>query len=229
MEDMYLRLDRQLAAFLKLLDEKIGAGNYTLFLTADHGGAHNAEYLKSLKIPAGNVSEANALKELNQGLKDELGAGADSLVRALDNYQVTFNEKKLEGYNRDKVKAIVIRQLQARPEVAYVADMEHFENAVVPEPIRTMMVNGYNRNRSGCIQIVFQPGWYNGYGATGTTHGTWNPYDTHIPLLWYGWHVPKGETYGTVYMTDIAATVAALLHIQMPGACVGKVITDIAK
>jgi len=229
MEDMYLRLDRQLAEFLHFLDSKIGAGNYTLFLTADHGGAHNSNYLESLKIPAGNVSEGGALKELNQGLAQELGA--DSLVRALDNYQVTLNEKKIasSGIDRDKIKKLIVRWLQARPEVAYVADMEHFENAVVPEPIRTMMVNGYNRNRSGCIQIIFQPGWYNGYGPTGTTHGTWNPYDTHIPLLWYGWHVPKGETYGTVYMTDIAATVAALLHIQMPGGCVGKVITDIVK
>jgi len=229
MEDMYLRLDRQLAEFLKFLDAKIGAGNYTLFLTADHGGAHNAEYLKDLKIPAGNVSEGGALKALNQSLKDELGA--DSLVRSLDNYQVTLNEKKITaaGTDRNQLKKSIVRWLQAQPEVAFVADMERFETAVVPEPVRTMMINGYNKNRSGCIQIVFQPGWYNGYGATGTTHGTWNPYDTHIPLLWYGWHVPKGETYGTVYMTDIAATVAALLHIQMPSGCVGKVITDIAK
>lgn len=231
MEDMYLRLDRQLAGFLRYLDTKIGAGNYLLFLTADHGGAHNSNYLDSLKIPAGNVSENKAMKELNQALLQQLGVGNDSLVRSLDNYQVTLNEKKIAatGANRDKVKSLVVQWLLARPEVAYVADMEHFETAVVPEPIRTMMVNGYNRNRSGCIQIVFQPGWYNGYAPTGTTHGTWNPYDTHIPLLWYGWHVPKGASYGTVYMTDIAATVAALLHIQMPSGCIGKPVTDIAK
>ena len=97
----------------------------------------------------------------------------------------------------------------------------------VPEPIRTMAVNGYNRDRSGLAQFTFKPGYYMGYAPTGTTHGSWNPYDSHIPLLWYGWGIPKGQTHRTVYMTDIAPTVSALLHIQMPSGCVGKVITEI--
>ena len=113
--------------------------------------------------------------------------------------------------------------------VAYAVDMEDMTVAHVPEPLKTMIVNGYNRARSGCIQIILEPGWYSGHGATGTTHGSWNPYDTHIPLLWYGWGIPKGETHRTTYMTDIAATLAALLNIQMPNACIGNVITEIVK
>jgi hypothetical protein len=61
------------------------------------------------------------------------------------------------------------------------------------------------------------------YSSTGTTHGLWNPYDAHIPLLWYGWGIKKGKTNRETYMTDIAPTIAALLHIQMPGGCIGKV------
>jgi predicted AlkP superfamily pyrophosphatase or phosphodiesterase len=41
-EDTYIRLDRDLATFFKMLDEKVGKNNYLVFLSADHGGA-NAE------------------------------------------------------------------------------------------------------------------------------------------------------------------------------------------
>src|SRR6202012_2098548 len=98
----------------------------------------------------------------------------------------------------------------------YVIDMEDIDKTTVPEPIRTMAINGYNHNRSGCLQIILNPGWFASDHYTGTTHGSWNPYDTHIPLLWYGWHITKGETHSPVNMTDISPTLAALLNIQTP-------------
>jgi phosphopentomutase len=67
------------------------------------------------------------------------------------------------------------------------------------------------------------------FGSGGTTHGAWGPYDAHIPLLWYGWGIKAGKTNRETYMTDIAPTIAAMLHIQMPSGNVGKVITEIAK
>ena len=82
--------------------------------------------------------------------------------------------------------------------------------------------------RSGDMQFVVKPSYLDG-AVTGTTHGLWNPYDSHIPLLWYGWGINKGKTNRETYMTDIAPTIAALLHIQMPSGCVGKVITEVAK
>jgi len=91
-----------------------------------------------------------------------------------------------------------------------------------------MFSNGYFPKRSGDIQIVFKPGYIEG-GSAGTTHGAWNPYDAHIPLLFYGWGVKQGSTNRETYMTDIAATLAALLHVQMPSGCVGKVIEEVMK
>jgi membrane-anchored protein YejM (alkaline phosphatase superfamily) len=99
----------------------------------------------------------------------------------------------------------------------------------VPEPIKTMIANGYNFKRSGAVQIVLTAGWFEGYSKTGTTHGTWNPYDTHIPLLFYGWNIKPGKTNRETHMTDIAATLAALLHIQMPNGCIGHVIEEVGK
>ena len=61
----------------------------------------------------------------------------------------------------------------------------------------------------------------------GATHGAWNPYDAHIPLVWMGWGVKHGVSNTEVYMTDIAPTVAAMLHIQMPSGSIGKPIVDL--
>ncbi|HEY1030156.1 MAG TPA: alkaline phosphatase PafA [Flavipsychrobacter sp.] len=227
-EDMYLRLDKELASFFRYLDRHVGKGAYTVFLTADHGGAHNAKYMQDVKIPAGSTPEQAATTGLYDFVKNKFGK--DSLIRDLSNYQVYLNENQIEKAKIDKesLKHAIVEWYKKQDGVAYVIDMEDMDDAVVPEPIKTMVMNGYNRKRSGVIQIILNPAWYSGYGpSTGTTHGSWNPYDSHLPLLWYGWGIPKGKTNRTVHMTDIAATISALLKIQMPNGCVGHVITEI--
>jgi len=94
--------------------------------------------------------------------------------------------------------------------------------------VKNRLANGWHPKRSGDIQIVFAPGWIDG-GKTGTTHGLWNPYDSHIPLVWYGWGIKQGKSNQEVYMTDIAATLAALLHIQMPSGSIGKPILAVVQ
>jgi hypothetical protein len=92
-----------------------------------------------------------------------------------------------------------------------------------------MLNNGYYPPRNGDIQFILQPNHMEAYSTTGTTHGLWNPYDSHIPLLWYGWGIKQGKTNRETYMTDIAPTLAALLRIQAPNGNVGHVITEVIK
>ena len=92
-----------------------------------------------------------------------------------------------------------------------------------------MIENGYYPPRCGDIQIIFKSNYMENYSPTGTTHGMWNPYDSHIPLLWYGWGIKPGKTNRETYMTDIAPTLAALLRIQMPSGTIGTVINEVLK
>ena len=230
---MYLRLDKEIAAFLTYLDHTVGKGNYLLFLTADHGAAHNPQYLKDRNIPAGSWFNVSA--DLNSYLKDQFKKDSP-LVKGVVNYQVFLNEDVIANdatLSRDKIKTTIYDWLlHTMPKrynvpVAYVMDMEDLNKTAVPEPIRTMAINGYNHLRSGCLQIILNPGWFESDKFTGTTHGTWNPYDTHIPLLWYGWHIHRGKTNNQLNMTDITATLAAILHIQMPNGCIGRPIPEL--
>jgi arylsulfatase A-like enzyme len=228
-EDTYLRLDRDMAAFFTFLDAKVGKGNYTVFLTADHGAAHNPAFLTDQKIPAGDWNEGAALKDLNKALLDKYKI--ETLVLSLNNYQVNLNNAaiKYAHVNEDAVKADCISFLQNIPQIAYAIDMEKVQTANIPEELRGRIINGYNRERSGVIQLILKPGWFAGYAPTGTTHGTWNPYDAHIPLLFMGWGVKHGRLTRETHMTDISATVAALLHIQAPNGSIGQPIDELIK
>lgn len=227
-EDMYLRLDKDLAQFLSYLDATVGKGQYLLFLTADHGAAHVPAFLQQHRIPGGALDDATLQKRLNAGLQKTVGAS--NLISMLMNYQVYLNDSaiKQKGLDKQALKQQIKDTLLRIDGIANVFDLENLNAATVPEPLKQRMINGYNQKWSGDLQFVFKPQWFDG-GTKGTTHGTWNPYDAHIPLLWFGWHVKAGGTYRNVYMTDIAPTVAALLCIQMPNASIGTVIEEIVK
>lgn len=229
MEDMFLRLDIEIAAFLKKLDDLVGEGNYTIFLTADHGVVRNSLYLNKLNIPSGNKIEHNSSNELSQHLVKQFKVAG--LVKAISSYQVYYDEEKIKAneLDREEIKVASTEYLLEHEGVATVIDLEELDDLTIPEPIRTMIINSHYPKRNGALLVLMRPGWYSGYGTTGTTHGSWAPYDSHVPLLWYGWGVNKGKTYKTVNITDIAATISALLHIQMPNGNVGNVIDGVIK
>lgn len=228
-EDTYLRLDKDLAAFFTYLDAKLGKGNYTVFLTADHGAAHNPNFLLDNKIPAGMWNETTTRTGLNKLLEDKYKQ--KNLVLSFNNYQVNFNNAIItnENISSEALKQDCINYLQKQPEIAYAIDMQKAQSSTIPEDLRSRIQNGYNAERSGAIQVILKPGWYSGHGATGTTHGTWNPYDAHIPLVFMGWGIKHGSLVRETYMTDIAATVAALLHIQAPNGNIGHPIGEVLK
>jgi hypothetical protein len=226
-EDTYLRFDRDLGAFLKFLDASVGKGQYLLFLSADHGAAHIPAFVKENKMPGGVVGAAIS-QQVNSALQKKFNIA--NLVQYIGNYQVYLNNELIEKNNLDKkaVKEVVIQTLLDNTTIAKAFDLEDISRASLPEQIKMMVTNGYNQKLSGDVQFILKPQYFEG-GSTGTTHGTWNPYDAHIPLLWFGWNIKSGKTNRETYMTDIAATLAALLHIQMPNASVGKVIEEVEK
>jgi predicted AlkP superfamily pyrophosphatase or phosphodiesterase len=226
-EDVFLRLDQDLASFFTELDSKIGKGNWLVFLTADHGAANAVGYSQENRIPADFFVSSNIISSLTQLIQQKFGVS--NAIRSGANYQINFDLTKIAAANADfeAIKKLSVDYLKTLPSVAYAVDMEKIREASIPEPIRTMIINGYNFKRSGQIEVVFQPAWLESYSRTGTTHGTWNPYDTHIPLIFLGWDIHPGATANLVHMTDIAPTLATLLHIQAPNGNIGTPITEL--
>ena len=227
-EDIYLRLDQELAKFFKYLDETVGKGNYTFFLTADHAASYNSRYFMDMRGNGGYFFSRQLQRNMNDALKEEFGK--ENLIISLMNYQVHLNYAEIENSKLDeeKIKKSIIKMLRHEDGVAYVVDMEGGENMMVPTEIREKIINGYNRKRSGAIQIITEPQWYDGTPrSTGTTHGTWTPYDSHIPLVFMGWGIQPGKTNKVVHITDIAPTISSLLHVMEPNGSIGQPIVDV--
>lgn len=223
-EDTYIRLDRAIADFLTYLDKKVSRGNYLVFLTADHAAMNNVRFLQDRRIPAGYWNERTAADKLNHQLaKDYPDAG--KLVTMVMNYQVFFDRKaiKEKGLDFTAIKQTVVDILKEDSCVLYACDMQKVMTEPIPEEVRYRIMNGYNRERSGDVAVVLKPN-FSSHGLKGTDHGVWNPYDTHIPLVFMGWGIRHGATTKQTFMTDIAPTIAALIHVQAPNGCIGQPI-----
>ena len=230
-DEAYLELDKDLSRLLTALDEQVGKGNYLLFLTADHGGAHNWKFMQDHKLNGGKFLYKEVIKGAEARVAEMLGAKKPVINDILD-FRVNLNRQSIidQKLDVDAVKRVIIDYLMTVDHVIFAVDFERLRTSSLPERLMNMALMGYHPRRSGDILIITEPNHYM-YGEwsspVGTTHGEWNPHDAHIPLLFYGWNIQHGESSREVHINDIAPTVCQLLHIQQPNACSGEAILEV--
>ena len=225
-EDNYLRLDKELGDFFTYLDKRFGKGNYLYFITADHGVSESPGYYLENKMPSGAISDKDFSSGITEAFKQKFGV--EKPILSFANYQLYMNWEELDkkAVDRKDVETLVKTVLLKVPGIANVLASESLGTAPVPDHIKSMLIKGYNVKRSGDFMVIPEPTWKGG-SIKGATHGSWYPFDAHIPLVWMGWRINPGYTNRQLGMTDIAPTVAALLHIQMPSGAIGKPITEV--
>ena len=225
-QDTYIRLDQDLEQFLLMLDKKVGKGNYLIFLSADHGGAHAEGYMRANKMLTGFFDDG-LQKNLEEDLKAQFAH--EKMIWAIDNYQIYINHNLIaeNSLNEEDIKNRIITQLNKDPRVLYAVDLKKVGQSAIPEPIKSRIINGYNWQRSGDIQIISHDGMLPNYAKKGTTHSVWNSYDAHIPLIFYGTGVNRGESAKPYHMSDIAPTLAQMLKIENPSGNIGNPIVEV--
>ena len=228
-EDTYLRLDKDIGLLLDYLEKAIGANNFLVFLSADHGAPQVPDFMKENKLPGGSLNSWGITPELNNMCAQKYKVNVN-LVQVIYEYQVYLDTKKIDSLQLDiaDIKKTIITYLEEKPEVVNAFAYTDFDKVVLPSQVKEKFAKGYFPKRSGDIQFILKP-QYTDVQSTGTEHGTWYNYDTHIPLLWYGWKIKPGKTNRETYMTDVAPTIAAVLQVQMPNGSVGKVLEEVVK
>ncbi len=232
-EDVYRRLDRDIERLLKFLDEKVGKNNTLVFLTADHGAAETPAHLRNLRIPAGVFEESKLEAGLEQAVTTAFGMTGD-FVRSVNNQQVWLNWEAIADFDIDPIDlaATLADHLRKLPGVYDVWTREELALLPAEYPFASLLRRGIHPRRSGDLMFQLDPAWHGDdvfFKKGGTTHGSSYAYDTHVPLLWYGWRVPKGESFAPVDITDIAPTLSAMLRIMEPNGTTGKVIEAVMK
>ncbi len=225
-QDTYLRLDQDLERLFKGLDKKVGDGNYTVFLTADHGAIDVPAYLKSRKLPAGYM-EWDALKE-RFGTFLQYTYGTKDIVKNFSNNQFFLDHKIVNNLDLDlgKVQERMAAELLTYEGIDRVYTGVQMRNNNYVKGIPYILQNGYHQKRSGDVLVVLRPGMVT-YGVTGSTHGSPQVYDTHVPLLFYGMGIRSGSTVNRTEIPDIAPTMATLLGISFPNGTTGNPISEV--
>lgn len=227
LQDTYLRLDQTIADFLVYLDKTVGKNNYLLFLTADHAGAENVNYLKDNKY---NVKSINP-SDIRSGLKKYSNEtfGADLLLNYSD-FNLFFNKEtiKSKGLELAKVKQSFKEYLMTQDYVKRVYTEEEILSNSGNDYFLNSISNGYDATQNGDLVILDKPGYIE-YHGTGTSHGTPYSYDTHVPMIFYGWKIQKGETSDRKVITQIAPTLAQKIKIPFPNGTRSTVLLEILK
>lgn len=214
-QDTYLRLDRDLADLFATLDEKVGQGNYTVFLTADHGAVDVPAELMDKGLPGGYVDSDAISKALTKFLADRYGN--EEWIRALANQQVYLDRElaQQKGISLKQMQEEIAEFLLQFDGVLSTNTAYNFRNKNYASGLQAMYQNGFNYDRSGDVYMQLKPGWLVSSYRTGTSHGSPFSYDTHVPMLFFGWGIPHGHTYEKTVVTQLAPTLSTMLHIPL--------------
>ncbi len=236
LQDVYLRLDRNIETLLNYLDQHVGKGSYMVFLTSDHGVLPVVSYSRQQKIPAGVARIKSHNNNLSTYLNDQYGT--QPWISHFQEDQIYLNrtlisQKQLDLKEfQDKVAAFMLDQNGVHTAVtAYRLHTQEFSRGT-----SGMLQNGFLFSRSGDVLLTYHPGIVIHANSEielatvkGTTHGSGYAYDTHVPLVFFGWAIPHGSSVRPVAPTDISPSLAMLLKLSLPSGNVGTPLTEVIR
>ena len=222
-QDTYLRLDETIADLLSYLDKKVGKGNYLLFLTADHAAEENSSFLKDNKYNVHNINAKELVNSLREFSKSSFGV---DVVLNYSNDNLFFDKKIIQekGIELNKVKSSIKEYLMTFPHIKRVYSEEDILTASGSDYFLSFISKGYDPKQSGDLVILEKPG---GHGGKGTSHGAPYVYDTHVPAIFYGWHIKKGESFDKKVITQIAPTIAQKIKVSFPNGTEANVLSEV--
>jgi predicted AlkP superfamily pyrophosphatase or phosphodiesterase len=222
MGDAILRLDDDIKNLLTFVNDSIGKKNVLIYFTAAHGISEIPEVLEMNRIPSGYFQQNQALQLLRTYLNAVYGEG--DWVKGYSERQIFLNRTLIEDarLSLDDVQKKVARFLVQFTGVAAAYPYSAFEANDFGTGNLKRIINNFSPQRSGDVIVALNPGWVEKQSDFVTNHNSPYEYDTHVPLIWYGWTVNRATVTRQVNMTDIAATLSTLCKIPYPNACTGE-------
>lgn len=232
-EDMYIRLDLEIAKILAELEKKIGKENFVFFITADHAVVPVPQLLIDKHLPGGYLN----WKPLYETLKEEVTAKFGvNFISSRQNSNFYFDRGLLKAKNikLEDAQEFVKSKVKIWENVKAVYTGIELEQAGADFEWRDMVRRGYRYQESGDVIYTLEPGVISQWGEApdaykGTTHGSSYNYDTHVPLIWYGANIPSQEILRRINITDITATLVPILQLAKPSSTTGEPILELFK
>ena len=245
-------VDVQLNDFFDFLNTHVDGGlaNVWVSLTGDHGVATSPANAAKEGMPAAVFPSAAMNAELNKELDARLTPGKQTrfvLGGELPFVQLDSDSFSAARMDESAAEAMVVEMI---PGALAAAQKGQFEtpasHALQPATVRhvyskiqmaagdvpnteegRLILHSYTTNGGWWVYVT--PGVNQvptGRSGTGTGHFSPYSYDRHVPLGFFGSPFVPGTYLEHAEPVDIAATFAALLGVNRPSACVGRVVTE---
>ena len=226
--DAIFRLDREIARLLTFLTDSIGKRNILVYFTSAHGVSEIPEVLENNRIPSGYFRQTQAIQLLKSYLNAVYGQG--DWVKGYSERQIFLNRTLIEDANipLEEVERKVSRFMVQFTGIASAYPFSAFEANDFSNGHLRRIVNSFTPQRSGDVIITLNPGWVEKTDYV-TDHNSPYEYDSHVPLLWYGWTVNRATVTRKVNMNDIAVTLSSLSRIPYPNASTGEPLLELMR
>lgn len=215
LEDAYLRLDKELAAFLDFLDKHFGKGEVLVYLTDNR----NTPYQSPInpRIPSKSFCTYRYMALLNAYLMAHYGSY--NWVLGAENGHIYLNRKLIEEQNKDlrEVQQTAINFFSTIPGVMNVSSSFQLNEAFIGA---RQLRYAFHANTSGDLLFSLLPGWYEVDRHEKPT-GYYCSYSTTTKMYLWGWKMPIAQIKERVPATAFAPTLARYLRISAPNGSEG--------
>ena len=225
--DAIFRLDKDIETLLTSLNDKLGKKNILVYFTATHGVSEIPAVLQATRIPANYFNQNQALQLLRSYLNAVYGEG--NWVKGYSEKQIFLNRTLIEDarIQLEDIQKKVARFLTQFTGVSSAYPYSAFEANDYGNGHLKRIVNNFSPQRSGDVIVTLNPGWVEKEEGHLTNHNSPYQYDSHVPLIWYGWTVNRATVMRNVNITDIAPTLSSLCKVPYPNACSGEPMSEL--
>jgi predicted AlkP superfamily pyrophosphatase or phosphodiesterase len=226
-QDDLIRLDAAIGTLLGQLDRVVGRDRYVVALTSDHGVAPLPEQAQEVTgAPGGRVNLNTIGLAVDIALESEFGRRPT--IATVSGAYVYFLPGVLE---RIRASPTAMRAVEASVRAVPGVDRVYWAQDLAArtptdDPVLASLRRSYVPGRSGDLAFLPRANWV--IASTGTNHGSAQPYDSHVPVVFYGAGISPGTYTGDASPVDVAPTLAALAGVRLPKPD-GRVLTEALK
>jgi predicted AlkP superfamily pyrophosphatase or phosphodiesterase len=209
-QDLLVRLDRTIGQLLEHLDSTVGADNYVLGLSADHGVSEIPE-----QIGGGRVASKAVTTALQNVLVPALGPGTHVLSSTYTN--IYLDDAARTRLSKDKaLRAAAFKALLSVEGIEFAfwgPDLATGSARASTDRIRRAAALSQFPGRSGDIIIAPREKWL--MSTAVTTHGSQYAYDQRVPVILFGASVKSGRYTAAATPADLMPTLAAVARVKI--------------
>lgn len=224
--DALVRLDKNIGLLLDKVDKSLGKKNVLVYFVSAHGVSEIPAVLEKSRVPSGYFKLNQSLQLLRSYLNAIYGRG--DWVKGFYDNQIFLNRALIEDgkISLEEIQKRVARFMVQFSGIAAAVPTSSFEMSNFSGGLLLKMNNNFNQQRSGDVMIALNPGWVEKTDNV-TGHNSPYEYDSHVPLIWFGWTASRASVTRSVSTRDIAVTLSVLCRIPLPNAASGDPLHEL--